>query len=121
MQLLAIRRVQTDHKDSYKLSRTRLARELHISAGTFKKYFIDIRHPKKPQGFYVGPTLVYSEKDINNFLINELIPFYAHMVLLEPKPTRVVQDPQSNYYTLRNRHNLQEFTHQDIQQTQNQP
>lgn len=116
MQLLAIRRVQTDHKDSLKLSRTRLARELHISAGTFKKYFIDIKHPNKPKGFYVGSTLMYSEQDINNFLVNELVPFYDHMILLEPRPTRTVFDPQSNYYTLQNKHGLQEFTHQDIGQ-----
>lgn len=109
MQFLAICPLNTDHKDSLTLTRTRIAREMRISPGTFKKYFIDTDNPEKPVPIRLNQRWVFSEAEINNFLINHVIPVYPHMILMEARPTRKPRDPQSNYYTLKNKYNINVF------------
>lgn len=109
MLFLAICPLNTDHSESLTLTRTRIAREMKISAGTFRKYFIDTDNPNKPKPINLGGRLVFREEEVNNFLINHVIPVHTHMVLMEAQPTRVPKDPQSNYYTLINKHNVKTF------------
>lgn len=107
MIILGIREVKTDHKDSLMLTKTRLAKELGVSVGTFQKYFIDTKNPEKPKAVWRKGRARYSEKDVNNFLYNHVVPLYGHMRLLKPLPTKPVYDAQNKYYQLQNKYNLQ--------------
>ncbi len=109
MIILGIRPLETDHADAMLLTKTRIAKELGISVGTFTKYFIKTDDKNKPKATIYKGRLRYSEREINNFLYNHVIPFYKHMALLESKPTKPISNKESQYYTLENKYEIKTF------------
>ena len=78
MIILGIRPLETDHADAMLLTKTRIAKELGISIGTFTKYFIKTDDKNKPKATLYKGRLRYSEREVNNFLYNHVIPFFEH-------------------------------------------
>ena len=106
MILLGIHLLNSDQKDSLNLTMTRICKELKISPGTFKKYFLHTKLPNKPKPINNGRYTTYSERDINNFLLNELAPRYKNITVLAANPTKPVFNPNNQYYTLQNMYNI---------------